>query len=157
MLVRKISVVVLALVVISFIGACGDEKKDSTQAGADSGACAEGQTELSGGLCYEDTKVGDGPEAQKGDVVSMKYVGKLEDGTVFDQTKKGDDPLQFQLGAGAVIQGWDEGIPGMKVGGERTLTIPPDLAYGAAGYPPVIPPNATLIFDVQLVAVEPSK
>lgn len=150
---RLIALAVLPAVLL--IGACGDEKKEpaaSSAASEPSSACPEGQTELTGGLCYVDTKVGDGPEAKKGDVLNMNYVGKLEDGSIFDQSS--GEPLQFKVGTGSVIQGWDEGIPGMKVGGKRTLTIPPDMAYGESGYPPVIPPNATLIFDVELVSIE---
>ena len=154
MIARRL--VVLAVVpAVLLIGACGDEKKDASSSPAasePSSACPEGQTEIHDGLCYVDTKVGDGPEVAKGDVLNMNYVGKLEDGSIFDQSS--GQPLQFKLGTGAVIQGWDEGILGMKVGGKRTLTIPPDLAYGKSGYPPVIPPNATLIFDVEVVSIE---
>jgi FKBP-type peptidyl-prolyl cis-trans isomerase len=156
-----------AVLLVLLVGACGDEKKDPSQAGdsteASSSAqpevvgCSSDATELPGGLCYVDTKVGDGPEVKKGDVLSMNYTGKLADGTVFDESAKHGGPFEFKLGAGAVIQGWDEGIPGMKVGGKRTLTIPPEMGYGESGYPPVIPPNATLVFDVEVVSVKPAK
>jgi FKBP-type peptidyl-prolyl cis-trans isomerase len=100
-----------------------------------------------------DTKVGDGTEAKAGDTLSVKYTGKLTDGTIFDSTDKhGGQPFSFTLGAGQVIEGWDQGLVGMKVGGERELTIPSDLAYGdqATGS---IPANSTLIFTVQLVSI----
>lgn len=92
--------------------------------------------------------------ATKGTIVSVNYTGKLTDGTKFDSSYDRGTPIEFELGAGQVIQGWDEGIEGMKVGEKKTLTIPPEKAYGAAGVPPVIPPNATLIFDVELVGVK---
>lgn len=103
----------------------------------------------------ETTKEGAGIEIKNGQKASMLYTGKLDDGTVFDSTaNRGNEPFEFILGAGQVIAGWDEGVLGMKIGEERTLVIPPEKAYGAAGYPPVIPPNATLTFDVTLLAAE---
>lgn len=101
------------------------------------------------GLKYEDIECGEGEEAGRGDTVSVKYRGALENGKEFDS---GTYP--FQIGSGTVIPGWEEGIAGMKVGGKRKLTIPPDLAYGPQGRPPVIPPNATLIFDVELLEIQ---
>jgi FKBP-type peptidyl-prolyl cis-trans isomerase len=91
--------------------------------------------------------------AVNGAIVSVHYTGKLQNGTVFDSSLTRGQPIQFVLGSGQVIKGWDEGILGMKVGDKKTLTIPPEKAYGVEGYPPVIPPNATLIFDVELVDV----
>lgn len=105
------------------------------------------------GLVYQDIKVGDGAIAESGKAVSMQYTGWLTDGTQFDSSV-GRGPFDFTLGTGAVIKGWDEGIVGMRVGGKRKLTIPPDMAYGARGYPPVIPPNSTLVFDVELLDVK---
>ena len=103
----------------------------------------------------QEIKFGQGIEALPYSVVDVHYTGKLEEGTVFDSSVKRDEPFQFTLGAGQVISGWDIGIRGMKPGGKRILKIPPALAYGAKGAGGVIPPNATLIFEVELVAVTP--
>ncbi len=110
------------------------------------------------GLQYEDTTVGEGAEAQAGQNVSVHYTGWLrnDDGSLgakFDSSKDRGQPFGFGLGAGQVIRGWDEGVQGMKVGGARRLTIPASLGYGARGAGGVIPPNATLIFDVELLGV----
>jgi len=106
-------------------------------------------------LIIEDIVVGDGVEAKALDKVTVHYTGKLGDGTVFDSSKNpGRDPFSFTVGIGVVIKGWDEGVPGMKVGGTRKLTIPPDMGYGAQGAGGVIPPNATLIFDIELLKVD---
>jgi len=109
------------------------------------------------GLQYEDTVEGEGAVAQAGTYVSVHYTGWLYEGGVkgakFDSSKDRNDPFEFPLGAGHVIRGWDEGVQGMKVGGTRTLVIPPELGYGARGAGGVIPPNATLLFEVDLLAV----
>jgi len=105
------------------------------------------------GLRYQDLVVGTGAEATAGRAVSVHYTGWLVDGTKFDSSVDRGRPYPFTLGAGDVIRGWDEGVAGMKVGGKRKLTIPPNLAYGPGGRPPVIPPNATLVFDVELLGV----
>lgn len=109
------------------------------------------------GLQFEDTAVGDGAEASAGQRVTVHYTGWLHqdgvDGDKFDSSRDRRDPFVFALGAGMVIRGWDEGVAGMKVGGARTLIIPPDLGYGAYGAGGVIPPHATLKFVVELLAV----
>lgn len=106
-------------------------------------------------LGIKDTLVGKGETAKAGDVVKMHYTGTLkEGGTEFDSSRKpGRTPFEVRLGMGQVIKGWDQGIPGMKVGGKRILTIPYPLAYGESGRPPVIPPKATLVFDVELLEI----
>ena len=115
-------------------------------------------TELANGLKYTDTNVGTGAEATKGHKVSVHYTGWLYNngakGAKFDSSLDRGQPFAFGLGAGQVIQGWDEGVAGMKVGGKRTLIIPPALGYGARGAGGVIPPNATLMFDVELLGVQ---
>lgn len=104
-------------------------------------------------LIIDDITVGEGDEATTGQRITVHYTGTLEDGTKFDSSKDRNDPFVFTLGVGQVIKGWDEGFAGMKVGGSRKLTIPPEMGYGARGAGGVIPPNATLIFDVELLAV----
>src|ERR1700693_3995908 len=111
-------------------------------------------TKTASGLEYWDIKVGTGAVAQIGQHVKVDYTGWLTNGKKFDSSVGTGKPFDFMLGASQVIKGWDEGVGGMKVGGKRQLRIPPNLAYGAAGSPGAIPPNATLIFDVQLVDVK---
>ena len=114
-------------------------------------------TTTASGLQYEDTTAGEGAEATKGQNVSVHYTGWLynngEQGAKFDSSRDRNDPFEFSLGAGMVIKGWDEGVQGMKIGGQRTLIIPAALGYGARGAGGVIPPNATLKFDVELLKV----
>jgi FKBP-type peptidyl-prolyl cis-trans isomerase len=110
-------------------------------------------TKTPSGLAYRDLKVGTGATATAGKTVSVHYTGWLPNGTKFDSSRDRNQPFEFALGAGQVIRGWDEGVAGMKVGGRRQLVIPPDLAYGPQGSDP-IPPNATLVFDVELLGVK---
>ena len=137
---------VLAVTVLAFgmtISAGAEEKKKMSDT----------QTTESG-LQYVIIEEGTGDKAVPGKKVKVHYSGKLEDGTEFDSSYKRGQPIEFTLGAGQVIKGWDEGIALMKVGDKRQLIIPPELGYGAAGAGNVIPPNAVIIFDVELVDVE---
>jgi FKBP-type peptidyl-prolyl cis-trans isomerase len=105
-------------------------------------------------LKMETLKPGAGAEAKSGNTVTVHYVGTLTDGKKFDSSRDRGKGFSFKLGAGQVIQGWDRGVAGMKIGEMRKLTIPSDLAYGARGFPPVIPPNSTLVFEVELLEVK---
>lgn len=111
------------------------------------------QTTTASGLVIEDMEVGAGATAVAGKRVSVHYTGWLTDGRKFDSSKDRNDPFDFPLGAGHVIRGWDEGVQGMQEGGKRKLTIPPQLGYGSRGAGGVIPPNATLVFEVELLKV----
>jgi FKBP-type peptidyl-prolyl cis-trans isomerase len=118
-------------------------------------ATAPREVTTSSGLKYQDLVVGNGPMAEEGTPVVVNYTGWLTDGTKFDSSyDPGRQPLPFTIGAGMVIRGWDEGVKGMRVGGKRKLTIPADLAYGERGYPPVIPANSTLVFEVEFLGVK---
>jgi FKBP-type peptidyl-prolyl cis-trans isomerase FkpA len=152
-----IKVMVSLLLVAGALAACGEEPEPGVQPGAESenSECDTSVREEDSGLKIKDIECGNGKEAQAGDVLVVYYTGKLEDGTVFDSSV-GGEPFPFQLGAGMVIQGWDQGFEGMLEGGKRELTIPPEMGYGEAGAPPDIPPNATLVFEVELVEVRAS-
>jgi len=112
-------------------------------------------TTTDSGLKYYDIKTGTGDSPAAGQIVVVHYTGWLEDGTEFDSSVDSGQPFSFQLGAGDVIPGWDEGVATMKVGGKRQLIVPASLAYGEAGAGNVIPPNATLIFEVELIEIQP--
>lgn len=106
------------------------------------------------GLMYEDITVGTGDSPRKGQLVTVHYVGTFPDGTKFDSSRDREEPFEFVIGTGSVIRGWDEGVASMKVGGQRKLIVPHDLAYGERGFPGAIPPRATLHFDVELLGVQ---
>ncbi len=117
-------------------------------------SCSKEKQTMSNGLQIEDLKIGVGSEVKKFDIVTVNYTGTLEDGTKFDSSlNPGRTPFRFTVGAGQVIKGWDEGLMGMKVGGKRKLTIPPELGYGSRDNGP-IPANSTLIFDIDLLGIE---
>lgn len=118
----------------------------------ENGQMRQNQTENK--LIIEDIEIGTGPAAQTSDIVSVNYIGTFLDGTKFDSSYDRGEPFSFTLGQGQVIAGWDKGVLGMKVGGKRKLTIPPSLAYGEAGAPGAIPPNATLVFEVELLDIK---
>ncbi|KAI7881824.1 hypothetical protein K492DRAFT_206540 [Lichtheimia hyalospora FSU 10163] len=109
-------------------------------------------THLPSGITIEESKVGQGASVKKGNKIGVRYIGRIKGGKVFDKNVSGK-PFFFALGRQEVIKGWDEGITGMKLGGERKLTIPPALAYGKRGSPPLIPPNATLVFEIKLISI----
>ena len=131
-----------------FLFACG-ESEPSGPTGGDAALVVTTPS----GLQYADLEVGDGEPARVGALISVHYTGWLTDGSKFDSSLDRGTPFQFPLGQGAVIKGWDEGVATMRVGGKRRLTIPPELGYGAQGNGRVIPPNATLIFEVELLEV----
>jgi len=139
---------ICALVLFTFI--LGGERP---MAAAENNATGQEVT-TSSGLKYVDQAVGTGEAAVAGKNVSVHYTGWLENGKKFDSSVDRGQPFSFPLGAGRVIKGWDEGVQGMKVGGKRKLTIPSDLGYGSRGAGGVIPPNATLLFDVELLGVK---
>ena len=148
--------ILAVIVIVILVGRSGDSGDETTSV-ADAGskptvAVPKGPPPTQ--LVVKDLKEGDGAEAKAGDQVSVQYVGVLYDnGEEFDASYDRGQPFAFQLGSGQVIPGWDQGVEGMKVGGRRELVIPPDLAYGQAGQPPTIPPNATLVFVIDLVSV----
>ena len=139
---RMINLTMTGVMLLAFLAVfgCNEEKNE---------------VKMKSGLIIVDNVVGEGLEAKKFDILTVHYTGKLEDGTVFDSSKNpGRDPFRFTVGMGQVIRGWDEGFVGMKIGGNRTLTIPPEMGYGVRGAGDAIPPNATLIFEVELLEVE---
>lgn len=137
---KKIFLSIIILIFTAFTGGC---EKDMTG--------KENTTES--GLKYVDEVIGSGESPAAGQTISVHYTGTLEDGTKFDSSRDRNQPLVFKIGVGQVIKGWDEGILSMKKGGKRKLIIPPQLGYGSRGAGGVIPPNATLIFDVELLEI----
>jgi FKBP-type peptidyl-prolyl cis-trans isomerase len=152
---QTIAMVFTFLAVVVVATSCGDNKSGTPAAvSTSSPAKVSGQpTTTPSGLQYWDNVVGSGAIATPGSTVKVHYTGFLTSGEKFDSSRDRGEPFSFPLGAGQVIKGWDEGVAGMKVGGQRQLRIPPNLGYGAAGAGGAIPPNATLIFDVELLEV----
>lgn len=151
---------IAALAAIALLAAllCAGCNQNADKAGDKAaGNQTTGFTEIVPGLSYVDSVIGDGPEVLPDDMVSVHYTGWLyengEKTTKFDSSLDRGDPITFPLGRSLVIPGWEKGLPGMHVGGKRTLLISPEMAYGEQGHPPVIPPNSTLMFDVQVVAI----
>lgn len=153
---EKIAVVIALVVVAIFIVGMGIFRNQAQDLTNDINMNDERTATIpgeEGELQIQDTVIGEGEVAEAGDLVTVHYVGKLENGTVFDSSVQRGEPFTFALGAGQVIPGWEEGVAGMKEGGVRMLTIPPNMAYGAQQNGP-IPPNSTLEFEVQLLGVE---
>jgi peptidylprolyl isomerase len=150
---RIVWAVVLALLLV-IPAACGPANPEVEEEASGEGTGEKAMTTASG-LQYTEIEAGQGPAPQAGDIVAVHYRGTLEDGTVFDSSYDRGEPIRFALGRGMVIPGWDEGIALMNVGGKAQLVIPPDLGYGEQGAGGVIPPNATLNFEVELLAIEP--
>ncbi len=160
--IAVLSSLTVLLLAIAFIGtpAASDAQSQSPAAAAQpagvptsESSLPSGAVQTASGLQYLDQVVGTGPRPQTGQTLVVHYTGYLDDGTVFDSSVQRNEPIEFALGVGAVIPGWDEGLATMNVGGKRRLVIPPELAYGAQGQGP-IPPNAWLTFDVELLAVK---
>ena len=157
---KKLFLLLLATMLV--LSACGGgDEPEATESGgsseevaAEDEECPTETTTTDSGLQIKEIECGEGEEAAKGDTLEVHYEGRLEDGTKFDASRDHGSTFEFQVGAGQVIQGWDEGLIGMKIGGIRELTIPPELGYGAQGAPPAIPPNSTLVFEVELVDIK---
>src|SRR5215468_239994 len=145
------TIAILGIILLIAVIAFGQAAKSKAPSGPTK-VTGDG-TKTSTGLQYWDIKVGTGKTAERGNTVKVHYTGWLTSGKKFDSSV-GGQPFQFRIGAHQVIAGWEEGVSGMKVGGKRQLRIPPDLAYGKEGYPGAIPPNATLVFDIELLRVE---
>jgi FKBP-type peptidyl-prolyl cis-trans isomerase len=147
---------VLAALMATALGCNESQQGSASDPASTSPAATEGAAAKPSpaDLQIEELKVGDGAVAENGKTVAVHYTGWLTDGTKFDSSVDRGQPLSFVLGTGNVIQGWDRGVQGMRVGGKRKLTIPPALGYGARGYPPVIPADATLVFEVELMNVQ---
>ncbi len=163
---KTISIILFVVLAVAVVGAAMwyNNKSDQAMQQAQTQAAIIAQQEQAQTLAkimqnfkITDTVVGTGAVVNNGDTVNVLYTGTLPDGTVFDASSKhGNQPFSFTVGAQNVIQGWDLGVVGMKVGGTRELTIPPELGYGAGGYPPIIPGNTTLHFTIQLLSIATS-
>lgn len=143
----------VALAALLVLAACAGTSDGPAPDAAPPPAAAPPGAAASDSLASQDLKVGTGPEARTGQRLRVHYTGKLTNGTTFDSSV-GRAPFTFTLGSGQVIKGWDQGVAGMRVGGKRRLVIPPELGYGARGAPPQIPPNSTLVFEIDLLGIE---
>ncbi|WP_210252077.1 FKBP-type peptidyl-prolyl cis-trans isomerase [Rhodoplanes serenus] len=143
----------VALAALLVLAACAGTSDGPAPDAAPPPAAAPPGAAAPDGLASQDIKVGTGPEARTGQRLRVHYTGKLTNGTTFDSSV-GRAPFTFTLGGGQVIKGWDQGVAGMRVGGKRRLVIPPELGYGARGAPPQIPPNSTLVFEIDLLGIE---
>ncbi|CAL8968770.1 FK506-binding protein [Rhodoplanes serenus] len=143
----------VALAALLVLAACAGTSDGPAPDAAPLPAAAPPGAAAPDGLASQDLKVGTGPEARTGQRLRVHYTGKLTNGTTFDSSV-GRAPFTFTLGGDQVIKGWDQGVAGMRVGGKRRLVIPPELGYGARGAPPQIPPNSTLVFEIDLLGIE---
>ena len=144
-----------AFLLAAALTACGSAgERSGGEFSADLGVDPAALTSTPSGLRYQDLSAGQGTEATEGKNAVVHYTGWLTDGKKFDSSRDRGEPFAFRIGGGQVIAGWDEGVAGMKVGGRRKLVIPASLGYGQGGAPPVIPPGATLVFDVELLEVQ---
>jgi len=148
---------ILIVIVAAFLVGCNEGKKEENNSdNTKTEEIQKSETKESKdmeGLVIEDIKIGDGAEVKKGDTVLVHYTGYLTNGSTFDSSKKRNQPFSFQVGQGYVIKGWDLGVVGMKVGGERKLTISPELGYGNREIAGIIPANSTLIFEIELLDI----
>jgi FKBP-type peptidyl-prolyl cis-trans isomerase FkpA len=142
----------LLAMVLTACGSAGDKGDDGFS--AELGIDPTKLTAVPSGLKYQDLSAGQGAEAVEGRTAVVHYTGWLTSGQKFDSSRDRGEPFAFRIGAGQVISGWDQGVAGMKVGGRRKLVIPAELGYGQGGAPPVIPPGATLVFDVELLEIQ---
>lgn len=150
----KTAVAIIIILVIAGVAFWMNyDKSETVQSPSTSSQPAESTSQVKE-LQITDITIGTGAEAKDGDIVKVHYTGTFENGEKFDSSLDRGEPIEFQLGSGMVIKGWDMGIKGMKIGGKRKLIIPGDLAYGQEGRPGKIPPNATLLFDVELMEVK---
>lgn len=150
---KKLSIIIIVLVILVGGYSVFSDKQETVTKYTDTNPATQNMATDSAKLQIEDIKVGEGREVTSGDTVVMHYSGTLEDGTKFDSSYDRGTPFETRIGVGQVIEGWDMGVPGIKIGGKRKLVIPPALGYGERGIGP-IPPNATLIFEVELLDIK---
>ena len=150
----QFGLVIAVIAILAVVYGCGKSEKSGASSSSGLAKVSGTPTTTPSGLQYWDLVVGTGPAAVPGNLVHVHYSGYLSSGEKFDSSRDRGEPFSFPLGAGQVIKGWDEGVAGMKVGGQRQLRIPPELGYGSAGAGGAIPPNATLVFDVELLGVD---